>query len=466
MFLEVVMVDATYKLLDLKVPIYILLAVDGDGLSEIVALFIVAEETEPVICSAVEAFKKHNSDWEKTCVVMSDKDFNERQAFANCFPQASLLICLYHALRSFRREVTMEKMGITADERNKCLEIFTKLIYSRSSEEYDANLQSLKDTKFKAVTSYFHENWHPIRHQWVTCFKDDSFSLGETTNNRLESTNAKIKSACSKHGSLLQFFTEFFAVLGALRNERKHHHLMAMTRRPANSTSLDEDLERYSNYLTTYAFQHVQKQVQLAKQVKVKQTLPNNQFVVERSAELSVMVTPDQCGCNYGTKIGLPCRHILKVRSIQKLPLFDEALVAKRWSSSYYRESAVGRFEVLESQSQESNDITTIEEDGNKEKILSEAQKYRKALKVAQILASTACEGGMRTFNVRFAQMQKLLDSWQTSKVLCLEDISDKVAHSHVVTRPTDRKPILSDVLTKKYVQKKKMMKLISVLLL
>ena len=225
---------------------------------------------------------------------------------------------------------------------------------------------------------------------------------------------------------------------------------MAMTRRPTNSTSLDEDLERYSNYLTTYAFQHVQKQVQLAKQVKVKQTLPNNQFVVEPSAELSVMVTPDQCGCNYGTKIGLPCRHILKVRSIQKLPLFDEALVAKRWSSSYYRESAVGRFEVLESQSQESNDITTIEEDGNKEKILSEAQKYRKALKVAQILASTACEGGMRTFNVRFAQMQKLLDSWQTSKVLCLEDISDKVAHSHVVTRPTDRKPILSDVLTKK----------------
>ena len=145
----------------------------------------------------------------------------------------------------------MENMGITADERNRCLVIFTKLIYSRSSEEYDANLQSLKDAKFKSVTSYFHENWHPIRHQWVTCFKDDSFSLGETTNNRLESTNAKIKSVCSKHGSLLQFFTEFFAVLGALRNERKHHHLMAMSRRPTNSISLDEDLEGYSNYLMT-----------------------------------------------------------------------------------------------------------------------------------------------------------------------------------------------------------------------
>ena len=48
MFPELVMVDDTYKLLDLKLPVYFLLAVDGDGLSEIVALFIVAEEAEPV----------------------------------------------------------------------------------------------------------------------------------------------------------------------------------------------------------------------------------------------------------------------------------------------------------------------------------------------------------------------------------------------------------------------------------
>ena len=53
MFPELLMVDATYKLLDLKMPVYVLLALDGHGLSEIVGLLIVAEETGVTIESAV-----------------------------------------------------------------------------------------------------------------------------------------------------------------------------------------------------------------------------------------------------------------------------------------------------------------------------------------------------------------------------------------------------------------------------
>ena len=34
------LVDATYKLIDLRIPVYLLLVIDGDGLSEIVALII------------------------------------------------------------------------------------------------------------------------------------------------------------------------------------------------------------------------------------------------------------------------------------------------------------------------------------------------------------------------------------------------------------------------------------------
>ena len=219
MFPELLMVDATYKLLDLKMPVYVLLAVNGHGLSEIVGLFIVADETEITIESAVECFKKHNSAWEKTKVVISDKDFTERNVFSKCFPGVILQICLFHTLRTFKREITMEKRGITSGERNRCLEILTKISYSSSPEEYQLNLDLLKSTKIDSVVTYFLENWDPIKEQWVTCFKDTAFNLGETTNNHLESMNSKIKSVCLKYGSLLQFFTEFFAVLGALRNE-------------------------------------------------------------------------------------------------------------------------------------------------------------------------------------------------------------------------------------------------------
>ena len=68
-----------------------MLAVDGNGLTEIVALFLLADESKEVIESAVEAFKKYNSSWTQTKVIMSDKDFTERDAFAGCFPDAKLM---------------------------------------------------------------------------------------------------------------------------------------------------------------------------------------------------------------------------------------------------------------------------------------------------------------------------------------------------------------------------------------
>ena len=86
------------------------------------------------VTSAMESFKRHNPAWIKTTVIMSDKDFTERQAFTKCFPNASLLICLYHTLRTFRREITIEKMGITSAERDRALEIITKIVYSKSEK--------------------------------------------------------------------------------------------------------------------------------------------------------------------------------------------------------------------------------------------------------------------------------------------------------------------------------------------
>lgn len=76
---ELVLVDATYKLLELRMPLYLLLVVDGDGLSEVVAMFILAEETKPVIEASVSTFQKLNSSWPRTKVIMADKDFTERE---------------------------------------------------------------------------------------------------------------------------------------------------------------------------------------------------------------------------------------------------------------------------------------------------------------------------------------------------------------------------------------------------
>ena len=185
---------------------------------------------------------------------MSDKEFNERDAFSNCFPSAKLLICLYHTLRSLRREVTCEKMGITSAERSHCLEILQAIAYSNTEDEYNSNVNLLRNTKIKSVIHHCQENWLPVKEQWVKCFKSQAFNLGETTNNRLGSTFNKIKSVCSKYANLIQFFTEFFTVLKFLRSDRNHHYLMSLVRRSTNNSSKSPVEKSYSNILTPCAY--------------------------------------------------------------------------------------------------------------------------------------------------------------------------------------------------------------------
>ena len=148
---EMILVDAIYKLLDLVLLVYLLLVIDRNGFSEIVGLFLVEEESKEVISSVVNKLKERNEAWSKTKVIMSHKDFIERESFSACFLEADLLICLYHALRSFRREITCEKMGITSAEHNRALEIIQSIANSKSETLYKENVKLLQDAKLNTV---------------------------------------------------------------------------------------------------------------------------------------------------------------------------------------------------------------------------------------------------------------------------------------------------------------------------
>ena len=133
----------------------------------------------------------------------------ERDLLSEKIPTAQLLICLFHVLRTFRLEITCEKMGITAAQRMSVLEIISKLVYSQDQQNYHVHYQQLKETKLKSVIEYYDQNWHDIRSHWVKGLKHDCCHCLNSTNNRLESLNQKIKSVVSK---ILFSFNLFSAV--------------------------------------------------------------------------------------------------------------------------------------------------------------------------------------------------------------------------------------------------------------
>ena len=156
-FPEVLLVDATYKLTDMRMPVYIMIAIDGNGQGEIVRICLTALENECAITAMVQTFKRNNPSWNKIKVVMNDKDFTESVVFWKELAQAALHICIFHTMCSLSREVTTEKLSILPEEKDHVLELITRLTYAKSESEYDSLYQDLLKTCLNTVIEYY--NW-------------------------------------------------------------------------------------------------------------------------------------------------------------------------------------------------------------------------------------------------------------------------------------------------------------------
>ena len=62
---EFVCLDATYKLLELGLPTYLMLCEDSNGQSEIVAMSLLVTEDGSSMTWMMNTFKKENTNWEK-----------------------------------------------------------------------------------------------------------------------------------------------------------------------------------------------------------------------------------------------------------------------------------------------------------------------------------------------------------------------------------------------------------------
>ena len=267
---ELLCLDATYKLVNLRFPLYVLLVEDGNGQSEVVGAFLLLEEMEPAISSVIGIFKKHNPAWELVRVLMTDKDFTERDVLAKHFPSAQLLICLYHTFRNFRQEITMEKMGITSGQRSYCLDTLQSMAYATSEEKYLELYKTFTTTAPPPVLDYFNEQWHPIRDQWVMGMKYSTGNFLNSTNNRLESLNAKLKSVIARYSTLEEFVDNFFLILRVLRSERDYKASKIVQKVPvAFHSTTDSASLSYMQYLTPYAYNFLAKQMSLRDKIKL-----------------------------------------------------------------------------------------------------------------------------------------------------------------------------------------------------
>ena len=309
----------------------------SNGQIEVVAASILVTENAQSIAWMMNTFKQHNEAWKKICVIMADKDISERDVIKSSIPDAAVLICLFHTLRSLRRELTCEKMGITAGQRTACLEMVQKLAYANSAANYTELYEEFQHDAPKEVIAYFNKNWHPIKDEWVVGMKSDCGSFLNFTNNRLESLNGKLKQVIDRHSSLEDFMDKFFITLNALRRERDHKVANMFQKVKVSCFNDDSPESHYSKFLSSYAAQFVHKQLNLAHKVSAITADADDDCYLVDTTEGQKKLTTSACECIFNKSMRLPCRHIFALRHKLDQPLFDVTLCDKRWSATYYQ---------------------------------------------------------------------------------------------------------------------------------
>lgn len=94
--IEIIFIDATYKLLETSMACFLVILEDGNGKSKIVAVGLFATEDSDTLRSFLNILKQLNKNWDSVRVAMADKDLKERQVITQLLPQSSLQICAFH----------------------------------------------------------------------------------------------------------------------------------------------------------------------------------------------------------------------------------------------------------------------------------------------------------------------------------------------------------------------------------
>ena len=373
---------------------------------------------------------------------MADKDINERDVIKELLPHVKVMICLFHSLKTFKREINVEDMGITIAEKNSCLEFISSMAYSKTEIEYNGVHQQFLDNAPASVKNYFENNWHPIRDEWVIGYMSSSGNFLNRTNNRLESLNGKLKQVITKHSSLENFINEFFIILSVMRNERGYRAVYNTQKKKVQIYPPKSPEAAYTKLLTAYATGYVLHQLKIANNFQENYQWSNGasgEYNVQ-SSEGTLTVTTLKCSCCFFNSMTLPCRHIFSLRKKTGVSLFDRNLCANRWTNEYFEANSIA-FNVGDREEETDlgeNDVNVDVLPATKRRKRNAHEKYSEVMTACKKLANTLSLCSEDDFQRKLDQLKQLNNHWMENNEVGLQLIPNLSSTSITVSSDVD----------------------------
>ncbi|POM72994.1 LOW QUALITY PROTEIN: Hypothetical protein PHPALM_10208 [Phytophthora palmivora] len=263
---------------------------------------------------------ENNPEWRKVQVVMSDKAVHEKDVLHEMLPQARQLLCQWHVITWLKKQTARLAKPVKKEVKT----VMPLLVYAESPQEYEdakgAMLQKLGGDASHKLYKTFMENWDNSQDEWVSYRRGNVPHLTNNTNNRIESKWGKLKDIINESFSNDPLLSTLIT-LQVYSEEQylKEYHRVGS--RPARICE-DPELSRLGLQLSTFAFDLVSKQHVLAtgETADYYVELGEDGIALARSSRIgSIHVVNTQtcaCDCIFMKTCLLPCRHVMRVRSV------------------------------------------------------------------------------------------------------------------------------------------------------
>ena len=254
--------------------------------------------------------------------------------------------------------------------------------------------------------------------EWVLGLKSGSCNFLNRTNNRLESINAKLKSAITLYSDMVSFSRDLMKCIASLKAEQNQRALNTISKTPLTSYRT-ESHKQYGKLLTPFAYSHVKKELDKADQAEV--LMLENGRVRVKIGQAETELVGNSCTCMFFASMKLPCRHIVARKNHAGESLYDEALCADRWKIKHYKRC----HRVLNPSIETANDNSAVLEPfvlTTYVRTKTEQEKYKEAFKTLQAVAEQMSHYGTEDFLANMEALKKLQTQLAAGRRIQLKD--------------------------------------------
>jgi hypothetical protein len=235
---EILFVDTTYCLNNIKYPALAMVVQDEDGHSYPVCIIIIAYERNALLDECFQMFVENNPESVgKTVAIMIDKDLKEDDMLSKNFPKARILYCVWHVLKSFKKNFS---------KKSEAFRLLQRMSYSMTLEEYNKHLIEFEKIASCDGLKYFKDNWECCLEKWVKYHRIGLKIRDNNTNNAVESINNQFKSFVGKNQRISVCLERIFAYLTFAFNKYDYKRVISLTRKSRyNSNSSDSNVAKF-----------------------------------------------------------------------------------------------------------------------------------------------------------------------------------------------------------------------------